>query len=57
MRALLIDGGQSGCRAARLVDGDRVATATGPGLPRRGRDYGVLRALVPAPTPTSSPRA
>ena len=34
MRALLIDGGQSGCRAAHLVDGVRVATATGPGLPR-----------------------
>ena len=46
MRALLIDGGQSGCRAAHLVDGVRVATATGPGLPRRGRDYGVLRALA-----------
>src|SRR3954447_770842 len=45
MRALLIDGGQSGCRAAHLVDGVRVATTTGPGLPRRGRDYAVLRAL------------
>jgi N-acetylmuramic acid 6-phosphate etherase len=45
-RALLIDGGQSGCRAALLHDGETVATATGPGLARHGRDYGVLRALA-----------
>src|SRR4051794_31446875 len=46
MRALLIDGGQSGCRAAHLVDGVRGATISGPGLPRRGRDYAALRALA-----------
>lgn len=44
-RALLIDGGQSGCRAALVVGGATVATATGPGLTRTRRDYGVLRSL------------
>src|SRR3954451_24529220 len=46
MRALLIDGGQSGCRAAVLDDGRTLATTALAGLPRQGRDYGVLRALL-----------
>jgi glucosamine kinase len=46
MRALLIDGGQSGCRAAYVVDGVTVDRATGPGLPRAGRDYRVLGELM-----------
>jgi N-acetylmuramic acid 6-phosphate etherase len=40
---LLIDGGQSGCRARYEPGGE---TARGPGLARRGRDYGALRALL-----------
>jgi N-acetylglucosamine kinase-like BadF-type ATPase len=44
-RALLIDGGQSGCRAAVIDDGRTVATTSLPGLPRAGRDYGLLRTL------------
>ena len=43
-RVLLIDGGQSGCRARR-PDGSELH---GPGLPRRGRDYGGLRPLLDA---------
>src|SRR5690349_3764617 len=39
---LLIDGGQSGCRARYEPGG---ATARVRGLPRFGRDYAVLRAL------------
>src|SRR5690348_2694819 len=46
MRALLIDGGQSGCRAAYAVDGVTVDRATGPGLPRAGRDYRILGELM-----------
>jgi glucosamine kinase len=46
MRALLIDGGQSGCRAALLEDGEIVARASGPGLPRVGRSYAALRSLI-----------
>ncbi len=46
MRALLIDGGQSGCRAAVVDHGRTVATATAAGLPRQGRDYDALRALL-----------
>ena len=42
-RVLLIDGGQSGCRGRHLPGG---LTVDGPGLPRRGRDYGALRALL-----------
>lgn len=41
--ALLIDAGQSASRA-RLARGGAVVD--GPGLPRRGRDYGVLRPLI-----------
>jgi N-acetylglucosamine kinase-like BadF-type ATPase len=44
-RALLIDGGQSGCRAAVIDDGRTVATTSLPGLPRAGRDYGPLAGL------------
>src|SRR3954454_11632790 len=40
---LLIDGGQSGCRARYHPGG---ATARVRGLPRRGRDYGALRSLL-----------
>src|SRR5829696_3646940 len=46
MRALLIDGGQSGCRAAVIDHGRTVATTTLPGLPRQGRDYAVLSPLL-----------
>jgi N-acetylglucosamine kinase-like BadF-type ATPase len=46
MRALLIDGGQSGCRAAVVDRGRTVATNAAAGLPRQGRDYGALRALL-----------
>jgi N-acetylglucosamine kinase-like BadF-type ATPase len=46
MRALLIDGGQSGCRAAYVVDGVTVDRAAGPGLPRDRRDFGVLGELM-----------
>ena len=46
MRALLIDGGQSGCRAAVVDHGRTLATTALPGLPRQGRDYAVLRALL-----------
>src|SRR3954447_17855867 len=42
-RALLIDGGQTGCRAAVVRDGVTVSTAVAPGLPRRERDYAALR--------------
>jgi len=41
--ALLIDGGQSGSRGRYVPDGTAVS---GPGLPRRGRDYGPLRSLL-----------
>ena len=41
--ALLIDGGQSGCRCRYEPGG---ATSRGPGLARRGRDYGALRGLL-----------
>jgi N-acetylglucosamine kinase-like BadF-type ATPase len=41
--ALLIDGGQSGCRCRYEPGG---ATSRGPGLARRGRDYGALRELM-----------
>ena len=48
-RVLLIDGGQSGCRG-RYVDGLAAASrgpeVCGPGVPRRGRDWSVLRSLV-----------
>ncbi len=48
-RVLLIDGGQSGCRG-RYVDGlaatSRGPDVCGPGVPRRGRDWSVLRSLV-----------
>ena len=47
--ALLIDGGQSGCRAALLEDGEIAARATGPGLARVGRDYTALRGLLDGP--------
>lgn len=43
-RVLLIDGGQSGCWG-RYLDGVG-GEVRGPGLPRRGRDYGALRALL-----------
>ena len=46
MRALLIDGGQSGCRAAVIDQGRTVAETTLPGLPRQGRDYAALRGLL-----------
>jgi N-acetylglucosamine kinase-like BadF-type ATPase len=46
MRALLIDGGQSGCRAAVVDEGRTVATTALAGLPRQGRDYGALRPLL-----------
>src|SRR4051794_41884505 len=39
---LLIDGGQSGCRARYDPGGETLRVR---GLPRRGRDYGVLRSL------------
>ncbi|HET6549304.1 MAG TPA: BadF/BadG/BcrA/BcrD ATPase family protein [Solirubrobacter sp.] len=45
-RLLLIDGGQSGCRAAYVRDGATVATATAPGLRRAGRRWEELRGLV-----------
>src|SRR3954454_4674740 len=48
MRALLIDGGQSGCRAAVIEHGRTVATTTLDGLPRQGRDYAALRRLLAA---------
>jgi N-acetylglucosamine kinase-like BadF-type ATPase len=41
-RALLIDGGQSGSRGRYEPGGETVSA---PGLARRGRDYGTLRAL------------
>jgi glucosamine kinase len=46
-RCLLIDGGQSGCRVAYVVDGERVGSASGSGLSRQSGDRttGVLRAL------------
>jgi N-acetylglucosamine kinase-like BadF-type ATPase len=45
-RALLIDGGQSGLRAALQVDGATVARETLPGLARAGRSWEPVRALV-----------
>src|SRR3954447_12415494 len=55
MRALLIDGGQSGCRAAVIDHGRTVATTTLGGLPRQGRDYAVLRPLLAARGAAHSP--
>jgi N-acetylglucosamine kinase-like BadF-type ATPase len=48
MRALLIDGGQSGCRFALAHDGAVGPAQTLPGLARAGRSYEPLRALVAA---------
>jgi N-acetylglucosamine kinase-like BadF-type ATPase len=45
-RALLIDGGQSGCRVAVARNGVIGAVETVPGLRRVGRAYDSLRALV-----------
>ncbi len=47
-RALLIDGGQSGCRIAVARDGEVEHVASMPGLRRVGRRYDGLRALVAA---------
>jgi glucosamine kinase len=46
-RYLLVDGGQSGCRIAYVVDGERVGGAGASGLSRQAGDRaaGVLRAL------------
>lgn len=46
-RYLLIDGGQSGCRAVYVADGERIGSGRGSGLSRQERDRttGLLRAL------------
>ena len=47
-RVLLIDGGQSDCRIALARDGVIERVESAPGLPRVGRRYDGLRALVAA---------